>query len=100
MSDLIKRSDAIEAYADIYWIDDRLNLAYREELDQIDEKIRNIPTVEIADRPQGEWIEVDDASISCRCSVCGWEAHLYEDDVYGMPYCPNCGARMKGADDE
>ena len=53
-----------------------------------------------ADRPQGEWIEVDDASISCRCSVCGWEAHLYEDDVYGMPYCPNCGARMKGADDE
>ena len=56
--------------------------------------------VEVADRPQGEWIEVDDASISCRCSVCGWEAHLYEDDVYGMPYCPNCGARMKGADDE
>ena len=53
-----------------------------------------------SDRPQGEWIEVDDISISCRCSVCGWEAHLYEDDVYGMPYCPNCGARMKGADDE
>ena len=52
-----------------------------------------------ADRPQGEWIEVDDASISYRCSVCGWEAHLYEDDVYGMPYCPNCGAMMKGADD-
>ena len=55
---------------------------------------------DITDRPQGEWIEVDDISISCRCSVCGWEAHLYEDDVYGMPYCPNCGARMKGADDE
>lgn len=52
------------------------------------------------DRPQGKWIEVDDVSISCKCSVCGWEAHLYEDDVYGMPYCPNCGARMKGADDE
>lgn len=55
---------------------------------------------DLADRPQGEWIEVDDATISCRCSVCGWEAHLYEDDVYGMPYCPNCGAKMKGADDE
>lgn len=48
----------------------------------------------LADRPQGEWVEVDDVSISCRCSVCGWEAHLYEDDVYGMPYCPNCGAEM------
>jgi len=56
MSDLIKREDAIEAYSDIYWIDDRLNLAFREELDKIDEKIRNIPTVEVADRPRGEWI--------------------------------------------
>lgn len=55
-----------------------------------------IPSVE---RPQGEWIKVDDDLISCRCSVCGWEAHLYEDDVYGMPYCPNCGARMKGVDE-
>ena len=64
---------------------------------RVEEWIDNFPS---ADRPQGEWIEVDDVSISCRCSVCGWEAHLYEDDVYGMPYCPNCGCRMKGADDE
>lgn len=53
-----------------------------------------------ADRPQGEWIEVDDSLISCKCSICGWESHMHEDDVYGMPYCPNCGARMKGTDDE
>ena len=52
------------------------------------------------DRPQGEWIEVDDYFIRCKCSICGWESHKYEDDVYGMPYCPNCGACMKGADDE
>lgn len=53
-----------------------------------------------SDRPQGEWIEVDDSLISCKCSICGWESHMHEDDVYGMPYCPNCGAKMKGADDE
>ena len=88
--DLIKRSDAIKA----------LN---REKSDwncdynvPIDNCIKRLNKVKSADRPQGEWIEVDDVSISCRCSVCGWEAHLYEDDVYGMPYCPNCGARMKG----
>lgn len=52
------------------------------------------------DEPQGEWIEVDDYFIRCKCSICGWESHKYEDDVYGMPYCPNCGARMKGTDDE
>ena len=54
----------------------------------------------VSDRPQGEWIEVDDYFIRCKCSICGWESHKYEDDVYGMPYCPNCGAKMKGIDDE
>ena len=52
------------------------------------------------DSPQGEWIEVDDYFIRCKCSICGWESHKYEDDVYGMPYCPNCGACMKGVNDE
>jgi hypothetical protein len=47
-----------------------------------------------------KWIEVDDYFIRCKCSICGWESHKYEDDVYGMPYCPNCGTCMKGADDE
>ena len=45
---------------------------------------------------KGKWIEAYDPfnRISGRCSVCGWEAHLYEDDVVGMNYCPNCGTRM------
>ena len=57
-------------------------------------EIYDAPTIDAVSVVHGEWIEVDDVSISCRCSVCGWEAHLYEDDVYGMPYCPNCGAKM------
>ena len=92
MSDLIKREDAIKA------IEER-SFAVRDWY-TVKAILRNVKAVSSADRPQGEWIEVEDVSISCRCSVCGWEAHLYEDDVYGMPYCPNCGARMKGADDE
>ena len=44
----------------------------------------------------GKWIVVDDGCISGKCSVCGWEAHMYEDDVVGMDYCPNCGARLEG----
>ena len=59
-----------------------------------------INTPFMSDRPQGEWIEVDDYFIRCKCSICGWESHKYEDDVYGMPYCPNCGAIMKGASNE
>jgi Zn finger protein HypA/HybF involved in hydrogenase expression len=122
--DLIKRSDAIEALLrmDGTKIDKALAMGEIRSILSADrpqkviaqitfdeEKLREIvkeaverfkEEYEITDRPQGKWIKIDDVSISCRCSVCGWEAHLYEDDVYGMPYCPNCGARMKGADDE
>lgn len=49
-------------------------------------------------KKHGKWIEIndDDDRISGRCSACGWEAHLYEDDVVGMPFCPSCGADMRG----
>ena len=54
--------------------------------------------VEIADRPQGEWIDSNGMratwNFSAFCSVCGeWSEYL-------TAYCGNCGARMKGADDE
>lgn len=48
-----------------------------------------------AEQKFGKWIVMDDDRISGRCSVCGWEAHMYEDDVVGMDYCPNCGAKME-----
>ena len=50
----------------------------------------------LADRPQGEWIDGSGGIEGAwnYCSVCGEQAI----DLYD--YCPNCGARMKGADDE
>lgn len=49
------------------------------------------------DRPQGEWIEQeDDYHHYWECSECGMGVGL--DDIRN--YCPNCGARMKGADDD
>ena len=92
IEDLIKRSDALEVVYRYCPDDDGSCSCADRDLREMLNDMEDIPT---ADRPQGEWIEVDDVSISCRCSVCGWEAHLYEDDVYGMPYCPNCGARMR-----
>ena len=55
------------------------------------------PTADVRENVKGKWIVVDDAynRISGKCSACGWKAHLYEDDVVGMPYCPNCGANME-----
>ena len=48
----------------------------------------------IADRPQGEWVSNHDGSWNC--SECGLRVFIYAKGNY----CPNCGARMKGADDE
>ena len=56
----------------------------------------------IADRPQGEWIDIEPrlnrrrVNKYKRCSYCGFSwARPFDDN-----YCPNCGARMlKGADD-
>ena len=56
-----------------------------------------------ADRPQGEWIYKDDDVFAGEytCSNCNRRAEV---DLYGQwilsNYCPSCGARMKGADDD
>lgn len=55
-----------------------------------------------ADRPQGEWRDMGDFE---KCSVCK-ATHLKEfQSYYGKviwiktPYCPQCGAKMKGAEE-
>ena len=75
---------------------------------RVEEWIDKFPS---ADRPQGKWIdEADkyDASFGIhdyRCSNCNSYADEYigghEWYTAGKPnFCPHCGARMKGADDE
>ena len=46
----------------------------------------------------GYWIKPDDEDVltACICSICDWHGNIMEDDVMGMNYCPNCGARMDG----
>ena len=50
---------------------------------------------DVVERKKGKWLDDQDPIIvSGTCSCCGWEAILFETDVAGMPYCPNCGAKM------
>lgn len=54
----------------------------------------------LADRPQGEWIPSDTDGFVC--SVCK-NGYRNQPTLMGRPmfeYCPVCGARMKGADDD
>lgn len=60
-------------------------------------RLLSLPTIE--ERKTGKWIEEQEGlTVSGHCSACGWECYLYEDDVVGMPYCPNCGAKMEGVE--
>ena len=56
--------------------------------------------VEVADRPQGEWFKDDEGTFLC--SACG-SGYKDQPTLMGKPmfkWCPLCGARMKGTDDE
>lgn len=86
--DLIRRSDAIGA------------CAYETiECYEARKAIRALPS---ADRPQGEWVHNPKIGWgeTWVCSICGEKT---TSSVMGYPrynYCPMCGSRMKGADDE
>ena len=61
--------------------------------------------VEIADRPQGEWIDAEiplESGDTMPIQVCNLCKTFYPLAYTGggHRFCPNCGARMKGADDE
>lgn len=82
MSDLIKRSDAIDSW-------DKLSKRGRTEFDQV------LMTLLSADRPKGEWIDEGDP-LTIRCSKCDYRAARYNN----TNYCPNCGCRMEGVDND
>ena len=52
-------------------------------------------------RPKGKWIDISvikafhyDGEPRVRCSRCG------DEEEWSSNYCPNCGADMRGAEDE
>lgn len=64
--------------------------------------VRALPS---ADRPQGKWI-VNISDYKSVCPVCGAKEteFIYGTEMwYGLgesKFCPNCGARMEGVDDD
>lgn len=53
------------------------------------------------ERPQGEWIEHHDNSLTYHtCSICNNEPLECNDYEYLSKFCPNCGANMRGKENE
>ena len=124
--DLIKRSDALSAAGDMSYIAFEIRRKIRmipsigsmtvttEEAIEHLQECGWLPEHDriLTESKSGEWKEketfcvTDDDPIipqwqSARCSECGkyhTTPYMYYFNDYN--YCPNCGARMKGADDE
>ena len=69
---------------------------YEDMMQEMDDLIsrQEAKDVSLKERKHGKWIPVVSDTVHGSCSECGFEAHYYEDDVYGYDYCPNCGARL------
>ena len=101
MSDLIKREDAINLCGK--WRN-RTNEHHDKNgwyiADTLLKAIKELPS---ADRPQGKWIKfgLGRGTRILFCTNCERriEVPLSQGDS-NYDFCPNCGARMKGADDE
>lgn len=89
MSDLISRQAAIEAIGEVHPLD------YNGQA--ILTRLKELPTIDPV--KHGRWVE--HAWEWHKCSVCG-ETAPSDDMVYEYltPYCPYCGAKMDGGEDE
>ena len=67
--------------------------------------IKESPTVDAVEVVRGEWVQCKTSlgKIYSVCSNCKTDFKFKTDrgtfarlDMNGMPYCPNCGARMDG----
>ena len=57
------------------------------------------PSADVAPVRHGRWEEADDGD-GVVCSVCREDFCTIYLETERFNYCPNCGARMRGAEDE
>ena len=94
MSKYIKLDDAMEAKCpceDIW--EDCINCPLNNsgiEPCKMGKWLKSLPTIEVSERT-GEWIDTSEGTF---CSECDFKTNEYYN------CCPNCGAKMKGDNDE
>ena len=99
MAEYIEREAAVDAVTDIYYDTPEINLT----AEKFETAINSIPAADVAPVRHAKWVDN-------HCTACGmmpmgdemWKNHDCEPPLFEwfMDYCPNCGCRMDGGDDE
>lgn len=61
-------------------------------------EIRKLPAADVAPVVHGRWKTSSDRPDTLICSVCKCGFDMWKHDPHN--YCPNCGARMDGVENE
>ena len=98
----IKKEDAIKAIQK-YGIGsfDLENYTAEQAERYVINSLDSLPTYSFPEREKGEWIaeDIHNCCTEFKCSKCGYMhnfTHLYGIPTADYPYCPNCGADMRG----
>ena len=73
--------------------------------DCIASEISGLPAADVEEVVHGEWLRADDdwnSLTTIQCSLCSEEWCFETDDdvsLLNYKYCPNCGAKMDGGND-
>lgn len=97
MSDYIKREDAIDYLTtNMNWFDaDGIETSEEEKRADITELVNGVPSADVAPVRHGRWVVIDaEEPRRYGCSECKRLSWHMEN------YCPNCGARMDGDEDD
>ena len=91
MSEYIKREYAVDAVLDVYYDTPDIDLSG----EKFEEAIRKIQAADVAPVMHGRWLCVDtDTEQFFLCNRCK------KKEYWESNYCPNCGADMRGINDE
>lgn len=98
MTDYIRRDDAVKI-AEKYGLADGSVLGRHTGLaDCIASEISAFPAADVAPVVHGKWAsEAKGGVYGPVCSVCGY--YIPGISFWNAPYCPKCGARMDGGND-
>lgn len=73
------------------------------DLTSLREVLEDTPTADVVDVRHGHWFLLDEcANEGVYCSVCGKKVYRvnYANQKLKSKFCPNCGAKMDGGDNE